>query len=81
MVNTITRIVNDLKYAFISISGWVLAHIPEWIEHLADWFVILAQICGGLAALFGVLKMIEQLLFHKFGIDVFRNVNKRKTGK
>jgi hypothetical protein len=81
MLNWISSTVNDLKYAFISISGWVVANIPSWIGELAEWFVILAQVCGGLAALFGVLKMVEQFLHKRIGIDIFRNGSKRNTGK
>lgn len=76
-MHNITGILNDLKYAFISIAGWVVAHIPEWVAHLADWFVLIAQIGGGLAVAFGVLKMIDQFLLHRIGIDIFRRYARR----
>ena len=81
MINTIAKGVNDLKYVFVSIGGWTVAHIPEWIAHLADWFVILAQIGGGLAVAFGVLKMIDQFLTHRLGVDVLEDYRKRVERK
>lgn len=81
MINQIQNVLSDLKYVFLSISGWIVAHIPEWIAHLADWFVISAQVCGGLAAAFGLFKLIDQFLHKRLGIDVFRNVSKHSTGK
>ena len=81
MINQIGNVVNDLRYAFLSIFGWTLANVPHWIADLAEIFVVLAQIFGGLAAILGVLKMIEQLLYHKFGVNIFKNVRKRNTGK
>ena len=62
----------------LSISGWAVAHIPEWIAHLADWFVIIAQIGGGVAVVFGIAKMVDQFLLKRVGIDII-NRNRNKT--
>ena len=80
MINTISRTVNDLKYTFVSIGGGFIATIPEWIHGLGDWFVIIAQVCGGIAAFAGLLKMIDQFLLRRVGIDMF-NRGREKTLK
>jgi len=71
------KFIADMKYALLTISGSVVAYIPGWVHEMSEWAQVFAKIGGFIAVGFGILKMIDQFLLQRRGINL---LGKKKHG-